>query len=148
MKKLQFNPFEKVRDSISLKKMESLELTNDEEIGKFVSNQFRRLFITYTMAINKQENRTGSLFDKNFKRLEITENEYLLYVIFYTHYNPEKHGINNNFRNYKFSSYSAFCNNKTTKIDKDLVFYIYDGFDGFMNYHFVMHDEKDAVILE
>ena len=139
---------EKRKDSIWKRKMESVELTNDEEIGKFVSNQFRRLFITYTMAINKQENRTGSLFDKNFKRLEITENEYLLYAIFYTHYNPEKHGIDNNFKNYRFSSYSAFNNNKTTKIDKDLVFDIYDGFDGFENYHLVMHDVKEAVVIE
>ncbi len=136
------------RDSISKKKMESIELTNDEEIGKFVSNQFRRLFITFTMAINKQENRTGSLFDKNFKRLEITENEYLLYAIFYAHYNPEKHRINSIFRSYKFSSYLAFCNNKTTKIDKKLVLDIYDGLDGFVNYHSVMHDEREAVIIE
>ena len=66
------------KNSISQKK-DGILITDENEIGKFVSNQFRRLFITYTMAINKQENRTGSLFDKNFKRLEITDNEYFIF---------------------------------------------------------------------
>lgn len=123
-------------------------ITNEVEIGKYVSNQFRKLFITYTMAINKQENRTGSLFDKNFKRIEITENEYLLYAIFYTHYNPEKHGIAPNFRTYKFSSYQAIISDSSTKINKNLVLNIFDGKADFVNYHSGWHEENENIILE
>lgn len=123
-------------------------ITNEVEIGKFVSNQLRRLFITYTMAINKQEDRTGSLFDKNFKRIEITENEYLLYAIFYTHFNPEKHGIVTNFRTYKFSSHQAIISDSSTRVDKNLVLKIFDGKDEFINYHYGWHEEKKNIILE
>ena len=122
---------------------------NDQiAIGKFISNQFRRLFITYSMAINKQENRTGSLFEKNFKRLEITENEYLLYTIFYTHFNPEKHFITQNFRTYQFSSYHVIINENPTNVNRDLVFDIFNGKKEFKDYHSGWHEEKKNVILE
>lgn len=72
----------------------SLSIIKDEnEVGKAVVRQLKRLFITYAMAINKQENRVGNLFDPKYKRLEITNHEYLEYVVFYAHYNPEKHGL-------------------------------------------------------
>jgi REP element-mobilizing transposase RayT len=132
------------RDGIS----ELQEIKDESEIGKFISNQFRRMFITYTMAINKQENRTGSLFDKNFKRLEITENEYLLYAIFYTHFNPEKHGFSNNFTQYNFSSYQTIISQKPTKTDRNLVLDIFAGKEDFIDYHSGWHDEKESLILE
>ncbi len=90
------------------------------------------------MAINKQEKRTGSLFDKNFKRLEITENEYLQYSIFYVHNNPVKHRFTNKLSQYKFSSYTAIVSNKPSKIARDLVFEIFDGKDAFFNYHSIL----------
>lgn len=124
-------------------KTDSIEISDDGEIGKIVSNQFRRLFIAYSMALNIQEKRTGSLFDKNFKRIEITENEYLKYAIFYTHYNPEKHGNATDFRQYGYSSYSAIISNKTTKIDRKTVLEIFDGREDFIHYHSVLHDERD-----
>lgn len=135
----------KVKEKIMI---DSIEISDDEKIGKIVSNQFRKLFIAYSMALNIQEKRTGSLFDKNFKRIEITETEYLKYAIFYTHYNPEKHGIATEFRQYKYSSYSAIINNKTTKIDRKTVLEIFDGKDDFLNYHSVLHDERDDFAAE
>jgi putative transposase len=136
------------KNPISEKKVEFLTVTNDEEIGKWVSNQFRRLFISYSMAINRQEGRTGSLFDKNFKRLEITENEYLKYVIYYTHLNPEKHGLCSNCFQYEYSSYMAMTATKLTKIDKQLVYEIFGGKDEFEHYHSVVHAEREFLMLE
>lgn len=135
------------RDSISKKKMESI-VSDENEIGLFVSNQFRSLFITFSMAINKQENRTGSLLDKNFKRLEISNEDYLKYVIFYTHFNPVKHGLTVNIEDYRFSSYQSFLTNKTTQLQREHVFDIFNGLEGFINYHSVMHDERMEVVLE
>ncbi|HPF51322.1 MAG TPA: hypothetical protein PK335_07085 [Draconibacterium sp.] len=124
-------------------------LIKDEiEIGKWVSRQYRRMFITYSMAINKQENRTGSLLDKNFKRLEITENEYLKYVIYYAHFNPKKHGLVEDFINYKYSSYSAMISEKETNLDRELVYEIFEGEEGFKQYHRGMHEEQERFILE
>ena len=44
---------------------------------KIISEQFRRFFISYSQAINKQQNRVGSLFQKNFKRIRIENKKYL-----------------------------------------------------------------------
>ena len=38
-----------------------------------ISDQFRIFFLSYSKAINKQESRTGSLFQKRFKRTTIEE---------------------------------------------------------------------------
>ena len=127
---------------------DGIPIIDEEQIGKWVSNQFRRMFITYSMAVNKQENRTGSLFDKNFKRLEITENEYLKYVVYYAHLNPEKHGLTENFREYKYSSFRALTSRKTSNVDRELVYEIYDGRSGFIEYHQGMHYEFEKYHLE
>ncbi len=123
-------------------------ISDDIEIGKLVTNQFRRLFISFTMAINKQENRSGGLLESKFKRLVIEDDEYLKYAIFYTHFNPEKHGIEFNFRNYKYSSYASVLSTKPTKINRDLILEIFDGVEEFISYHQFLRDEKEAIILE
>lgn len=126
----------------------SVKLKNEEEIGKLVTRQLRRLFISYAMAINRQENRVGSLFDPKFKRLEITTQKYLEYAIFYVHYNPEKHGYTNDFKEYKFCSYKAILSKGKTNLDREFLLELFGGKDEFINYHSVMHEERDAVIME
>lgn len=157
-----FHLIVKVKDELEIKNLnkktqsvsnqpiqtKTIKVTDEEEIGKMVSKQLRRFFTAYAMAINKQENRVGSLFDPKFKRLEITTQDYLEYVIFYVHYNPEKHGYINNFKNYRYSSYKATAGYGKTKIDRKFVLEIFGGKDEFINYHSVVHEERTDVILE
>ena len=139
----------KKREAFSAKRTVPLETVKDEkEIGKFVANQLKRLFITYSMAINKQEGRVGNVFDPKYKRLEITEQEYLEYAIFYTHFNPEKHGLINNFKEYRYSSFKALEGNGISKIAKKHVYEIFGGKEDFINYHNGWHAEKKAIIME
>lgn len=133
-------------DPIFLKDRIIETITDETEIGRLVSDQFRRLFISYTMAVNKQENRSGALFESKFKRLEIEDDNYLKYAIFYTHLNPEKHGIGLNFRKYNYSSYQSVLSSKPTKINRDLVLELFDGQEEFISYHKFLRDEKEAVI--
>ena len=42
-----------------------------------ISEQFRKFFIGYSQAINVRYNRMGSLFMKPFKRIKITDDDYL-----------------------------------------------------------------------
>jgi len=126
----------------------SLIIKDEVEIGKIVVKQLKRMFITYAMAINNQENRVGNLFDPKYKRLLIENQDYLEYVIFYTHFNPEKHGIANNFRTYRFSSFKAINGTGKTSIARDLVHELYGGKEGFLNYHNVLHEERTDIILE
>jgi|WetSurMetagenome_2_1015567.scaffolds.fasta_scaffold109777_2 putative transposase len=123
-------------------------ISNEEEIGKVVTNQFKKLFITYALAINNQEKRVGSLFNPKFKRIEITEQEYLKYIIFYIHYNPKKHKLVTDFSDYKYSSLKALKSNNKTNLDREYVNEIFDDLEGFLNYHSFWHDEKANLDLE
>ena len=55
------------------------------------SKQFSNLFNAYSLAINKRYNRTGSLFEKNFRRKVVTSENYFQKLIFYIHNNPVHH---------------------------------------------------------
>ena len=109
------------------KKIKGLENFYNRNIGKLdlpgllVSEMFRRFFMSYSKAINKQQNRTGSLFRKNFKRKKINDIEYLKEVIIYIHRNPRKHGIISDFRDYPWSSYNQILEDKMTELKKESI---------------------------
>jgi len=73
---------------------------------EIISEQFRRFFLSYSKSIKVQESRTGSLFEKNFKRKRVDSENYFSYVINYIHQNPVKHRICKNYQTYLYSSYS------------------------------------------
>jgi len=135
----------RINESIQLKEQ---VISDQEEIGKIFVNQLRSLLITYTMAINNQQKRTGAMFDARYKRLSIESEEYLKYLLFYCHYNPEKHEIVKNFRNYKFSSYNAFLSVKPTNIHKAYVLELFGDKNEFIDYHQTVHTERKLLILE
>ncbi|MEN8226270.1 MAG: hypothetical protein ABFS05_13010 [Bacteroidota bacterium] len=116
-----------------------------------VSHQFRRLFQSYALAINKQEWREGSLFRKYFRRIQVNDMDYLKHLIFYIHFNPQKHMAVQDFRTYSYSSYSTY---DRQLIDDSLAMKStiswFNDFEDFINYHDVMHDERKykSVLLE
>lgn len=127
---------------------QNIELNKEIDSGKLAVRQLMKLFITYAMSVNVKEKRTGNLFAPKYKRLHITSDEYLKYLVFYTHYNPEKHGITGQFSSYTYSSFRAICSSKTTKVDRDLVLELFDGHDNFLNYHDIVHKERKELELE
>ena len=58
---------------------------------KEVTQAFSNLFNSYAKAFNKQTNRTGSLFEKHFKRRKLKDENYLRHLIMYVHLNPKHH---------------------------------------------------------
>ncbi len=141
----------KLTDKIVLKdeKSEVYDIIEDEnKIGEIISERLRRLFISYSQAVNRQENRSGSLFTRNFKRIELADDEHLKYLFFYIHYNPCKHGLINDFRGYRYSSFKAYISQKPTSISKELGFEIFGDKNDFLAYHNYYHEEKENLILE
>jgi hypothetical protein len=94
---------------------------NRSEYPKFISNQFRLFFMSYSKAINKQTGRKGSLFREIFKRKEITSLPYLRNTIIYIHRNPLHHGFTDDFIFYRWSSYDRITEEKITKLRKQEV---------------------------
>lgn len=63
---------------------------------------------SYTQAINRQENRSGSLFRQKTKAVEIESLEYALTCFHYIHQNPIKAGLAEKLEEWKFSSFREY----------------------------------------
>lgn len=86
-----------------------------------ISELFRRFFMAYAKAINKQESRVGSLFQKNFKRRAVNSSEYFTNLIYYIHTNPRLHELCNDFKDWPYSSYQAMLESDETPLKRQLV---------------------------
>ncbi|WP_312752075.1 hypothetical protein [Epilithonimonas hominis] len=99
------------------------------------SKQFSQFFNAYTKAINKCYNRTESLLEKPFKRKRITEESFLKQVILYIHNNPVKHGLTNNVKDYKWSSYNSILSSKNSKLKRKEVLDYFEDESNFIFSH-------------
>jgi hypothetical protein len=100
-----------------------------------VSKQFARLFSSYTQAINKSCDRTGSLVETPFKRIEVGSEDYVTKLIWYIHNNPKKHGFVSNFRDYEHSSYHSHLVNGSTKLARVQVLKWFGGVEAYEEFH-------------
>ena len=112
---------------------------NEEEVTQAFSNFFN----SYVKSVNKENNRTGSLFEKHFKRIKLTDEDYLKQLIVYVHLNP-KHHLDIKFEEYKFSSYESFLSLKETKLEREEVLNFFDGIDNFI----FCHNQKNDLLTE
>lgn len=116
-----------------------IEIVNEIEITKALSN----LFNAYAKAFNKQNNRTGSLFEKQFKRINIESEEYLRNIIQYVHLNPMHH-LDLDYKNFVFSSFQTILSEKPTKLFRNEVIQLFDDLDNFI----YCHDFKNEILTE
>jgi len=125
---------------LRLSKFLELGKSKDVVAGLIISNQFRKFFMAYAKAINNQEKRTGSLFEKNFRRLIIDNISYLNHAMQYIHYNPVHHRFNNNFKDYPWSSYSKILKPKPSKLPKHQIIESFNGIENYIVFHGEKHD--------
>ena len=78
-----------------------------------LSEGMRILLSSYTQAINKQENRIGSLFTQNTKCKCLTmsnvQNDYAFTCFGYTHQNPMKAGLVSKMEDWEYSSFRDYA---------------------------------------
>lgn len=93
----------------------------DREIGynDFLEDQFKRLFSSYALAFNKQEGRTGSLFQKRFKRISLNTYHRIWHILAYIHHNPIHHKFTKDYEKWKFSSYGALLSQRPTLLARN-----------------------------
>ena len=65
---------------------------------------------SYTRAIQKQNNITGSLFQQKVKSINVLANNYLLTCFHYIHQNPYNAKLVNKIEDWKFSSFNEYLN--------------------------------------
>ena len=105
------------------------------DINLYLEEKFRRLFISYSQAINKAQNRTGSLFQKRFKRIKINTDKYFYRLVHYIHHNPVHHNYCKSLDEWKYSSFKLIQTNKTTVIKKEELLNWFGGIKKFNEFH-------------
>ncbi len=92
--------------------------------------------------MNKGYGRTGSLFEKPFKRKLVDNDRYFTYLVAYIHRNPQTHGLVDDFRDWPWSSYRAILSEKPTKVQRDDVLEWFGGRATFVDGHIMDVDES------
>lgn len=100
-----------------------------------INKQFSNLFNAYTKAINKRYHRTGSLFEHPFKRILVSTNHQLKYLVYYIHHNPIHHGFCEHYLEYLWSSYLSLVSPKQTKLCRAEVLSWFNNKANFEKYH-------------
>ena len=104
-----------------------LNLQNSKHLGNF--------FNAYAKAFNKQQQRRGSLFEDDFKRIDVKGVEYIRQLIRYIHYNPVYHEFTNEISIWKYSSFNAILSHNQTHLKKEQIIDFFDDIDNFKFYH-------------
>ncbi len=136
-----FHLFIRVRELSEVNLIKPLTGIESEEqsIHNLVSRQFQKFFQSYALAFNKQQQRSGTLFQTPFKRALVSDDSYFTQIIFYIHANPPNHGLVPDFRSWKWSSYGGFISDKPTKLKKQEVLNWFGGKEAYLEYHKSLH---------
>jgi REP element-mobilizing transposase RayT len=117
-----------------------LRQETDEPLSGFI----QVLFNAYVQALNLQQGRTGTLFERRFKHKCINRWEYLMVVCRYIHLNPVKAKLTAQPEGWAYSNYLEWIGLRHgALVDKDFVF---DHFSSAAEYvQFVNDDEQEGI---
>jgi len=99
------------------------------------SKSFSNLFNAYTKGFNIRYNRHGPLFERPFKRKEISNEKYLQNAIIYIHNNPVNHKICEHPIVYPWSSYTSCITPIPIRIERTKVLSYFDDIENFKYVH-------------
>lgn len=132
-------PLEGYRNGLKPSKwLQALGVVDPESLlNPLLTKQFSHFFNGYVQALNKQQNRKGSLLTPNLHRKPVEDDRYFTRLLTYIHQNPAHHGFTPDFRTWPHSSYRALLSDQPTQLDRDEVL------DWFGNRQFfrLAHDE-------
>ncbi len=111
--------------------------------SEIVTQGFSNFFNSYAKAFNKENDRTGSLFEKHFKRKRLDDENYLKQLIIYVHLNP-KHHLDLDFAKFKYSSFQSYLSDKETKLEREEVLNLFGGLENFI----FCHNQKNDFLTE
>jgi REP element-mobilizing transposase RayT len=99
-----------------------LRSESDNAVGRFI----QRLFNSYAQAFNRQQGRSGTLFEGRAKSLEVTDEQYAIHLCRYIHLNPVVAGLARQPEDWPYSNYLEWIGQRAgTLIDCDFVQFYY-----------------------
>ncbi|MCX6229909.1 MAG: transposase [Bacteroidetes bacterium] len=116
------------------KEAEKLINSKDNIYTQELAKSIGIMLSSYTQAINRQQNRKGSLFSHQTKakRLNFNKEEYLRNCVFYIHQNPKVAQLVDKIEDWEFSSFPDYIGFRNgTLLNKELA------------YQFINIDKKD-----
>ena len=118
-----------------------------ESVHHLVSHQFKSLFIGYAKAFNKRLDytRPGGVFQSPFKRVLVPDISDVKRVLTYHHINPQKHGLIEDFRQSRQTSYRAYLSDRPTKLDRTLITELFGSKEALIRHH---QDAYHRVIVD
>ena len=129
----------KEEKEINTKKLPNpVRVLNPDRINKNIQKPhiyFSHLFNSYTQAFNKKYKRTGTLFERPFKRILIENESYLKYLVYYIHHNPVKHSFVEDMIEYPWSSFLTVTSPKQTNLKRQQVIDWFDDLENLKYFH-------------
>jgi REP element-mobilizing transposase RayT len=105
------------------------------QASEFVMQNFSNLFNSYAKSYNKRFQRKGALFIDYMRRKLVDNDDYLLNLIHYIHYNPVHHGICKKVDSWYFSSYHSVFSHKPTLLMRSKVVELFKSRDEYIKVH-------------
>ncbi|MGZ8217019.1 transposase [Methylomagnum sp.] len=130
MRTERLDPSDQPADRLGFQNRVGLELDR-----RAISQASNNWLNAYAKAINKAYARTGSLFQHHFGRIPVTSDRYFTALVHYIHYNPQKHGLVRDFRQWRYSSYPTLLSDQPTRLDRPMVMDWFGGPGGFRRCH-------------
>lgn len=134
---LMSNHFHMLVSVRSLEKQKELFKQADLKSNKLrsPSRHLGNFFNSYTLSINKQEDRIGSLFQRPFRRKEIETEKYFCRLLVYIHQNPVRHGFVTSVEDYPYSSFHAYNCEDESFLNRNKALALIGGFKNFQAAH-------------
>lgn len=124
-----FHFFVRVKENQLSAQKEELNIDN------LLVKQFKNFFISYSMALKKQQSIKTNIFAQKFKRTEIDKDAYFSEVIRYIHLNPFTHNIDLDWENYRWSSYGRIIKNIKSDLKVAEIVDWFGSIDQFIDFH-------------
>ncbi len=87
---------------------------------QLISRKIGTILSSYTQGINKQEKRAGSLFQPKTKAKLLDQKNYPFNCFHYIHQNPHKARLVEKIEDWRFSSFTEYCEGSSGICRKDL----------------------------
>ena len=124
----------------TLKPVEKNYLNDKATAELLIEFEWKRFFTSYSMAFNKQHSRTGNLFHRPFKRIEVIKESYFTQAIVYIHANALRHKVCKDFTKYQWSSWQTMISVNPTQLCRQEVLEWFGGLEPFIDAHKGMTD--------
>ncbi|WP_461491204.1 transposase [Pontibacter sp. HJ8] len=122
----------RIKDEESLKPNWIIE-DNTELVS--ANRQLGHLLNAYAKTINLKYDRVGRLFQHRFGRKEVISEPYFTRLIFYIHFNPQHHGLIDDFSDWPHSSYPSIVSKSKTSLQREEVLEWFGGRDRYTLFH-------------